>query len=426
MREVPWGFNIFGYVTGTFGQAWVTRTLMRVMDARDVPMCYRDMSVYDSRATTDPEYPDRECRGREMPYAVNLFSANPPACMLRMCIQWATLRPEKRFNAILPFWELPVLPEDWKRGLRMMDVVLAPSEFIAQTIAAEAPEVPIIRFPQAVFLPDDIAADRGRWGFAPDSVVFLCAFDVTSDIERKNPWGAIEAFERAFEPDSGPQLVIKLNSRDAGPEHQPLLNRLRDLVSRRADVSIIEEQLPYRGLLELYASCDALISLHRAEGLGLVLMEAMSLGKPVICTGWSGNMDFTSEENSCLVPYTLVPVTATHDAYRSEGFSRQPEWAEPDVDAAADWMRRLSEEPELRASLGERAAREMRIVRAQYEAAESLDKLKTFYEQRQRWEPAHAARAAAIRSTRRSGWAKLARRVPRAVWARAWKAVQRA
>lgn len=423
MPETLWGFNIFGYVTGMFGQAQVTRTMMRTIHAQDIPMCYRDMSVYDSRTTTAPEYLGRECQGREMPYAVNLFSANPPACMLRMYIQWATLRPEKQFNAILPFWELPILPEDWKRGLQMMDVVLAPSAFVAETVAAEAPGVPIIRFPQAVFLPNDVVADRERWGLSPDTVVFLSAFDVTSDIERKNPWAAIEAFERAFEPGDGAQLLIKLNAADAGPKHGFLLNRLRDLVSHRADMSIVDEHLPYRDLLELYASCDVLVSLHRAEGLGLVLMEAMTLGKPVICTGWSGNMDFTTEENSCLVPYEMVPVAATHDAYRAQGFSREPEWAEPNVVIAADWMRRLAEDPETRARLGSRAASDMKIRREAYELGDVFEEIRALYVDRSRWEPGHAARAAAIRGNRRMGWFALAKRVPGAAWRRAMSAL---
>lgn len=415
MREAPWGFNIFGYVTGTFGQAQVTRTMMRMMDARGLPMCYRDMSVYDARATTAPEYPDLECRGREMPYAVNLFSANPPACMVRMHIQWAMVRPERRFNAIVPFWELPVLPKEWKRGLQMMDAVLAPSEFVAETIAADAPGVPIIRFPQAVFLPEEIVADRARWGFAADAVIFLSAFDVTSDIERKNPWAAIEAFEQAFGPGDGARLVIKLNAADAGPGHGPLLKRLGELVSRRSDILIIDERLPYRDLLTLYASCDALVSLHRAEGLGLVLMEAMTLGKPVICTGWSGNMDFTTEANSCLVPWEMVPVTATHDAYRAEGFEREPHWAEPDVDAAASLMRRLAEDRQLRLQLGSRAAEDMRARRELYELGGAFDELRALYDNRSRWEPRHGARAAALARNRRAGWLGLMKRAGRVI-----------
>lgn len=121
----------------------------------------------------------------------------------------------------------------------------------------------------------------------------------------------------------------------------------------------MEQSLPYADVMRLYASCDVLVALHRSEGLGLHLMEAMSLGRAVVATGWSGNADFMTGANSVPVPFALVPVDALHPHYRLERSRPGQVWAEPDVDAAARSLRRLFDEPALREELGRQAARDM-------------------------------------------------------------------
>ena len=108
---------------------------------------------------------------------------------------------------------------------------------------------------------------------------------------------------------------------------------------------VVDEHLTYAEVLSLNASSDVYLSLHRAEGLGLNLLEAMSLGKPVVGTAWSGNTDFMTDENSCLVDYTLIPVVTDHPSYAADVVGEGQMWAEPDVESAARWLRRLAEEP---------------------------------------------------------------------------------
>lgn len=407
------GFNIFGYVTGEFGQAQATRHTLRMMLHRGYPVIYRDMSRYDGRATADAPYPERAAaRFAGLPYAINMFHANPPECALRMHIQWSHLRIEKRFNAMVPFWELPILPRTWKHGLRMMDMVLAPSLFVKETLERELPDVPIIHFPQAVSLPVDIKPDRARWKLPADHVVFLCSFDVTSDVERKNPWAAIRAYTQAFSPDDPSTLVIKINARHVRSEQRGPLAELARLAVRRNDLVVIDGDLPFRDLLTLYASCDVVVSLHRAEGLGLVLLEAMTLGKPVISTAWSGNMDFTTSANSCLVPYELVPVEATHPAYDRSLFDEGPLWAEPDSAAAAAAMRELADHEDVRHTMGTTAAADMTARRQEHLRAGAIDALLRFYENRGEWLPRHTQIAPDIRRHRRLGWLSLVSRAP--------------
>jgi glycosyltransferase involved in cell wall biosynthesis len=126
----------------------------------------------------------------------------------------------------------------------------------------------------------------------------------------------------------------------------------------------------------LYASCDVLVSLHRSEGLGLHLMEMMALGKPVIATAWSGNMDYSTESNSCLVGRDLIPVVSDHPTYSAEYVTGQPMWAEPRIEEAVAAMRRLHEDSSFRAALGGQAAEDMRRRREQYAACAVWDQVR--------------------------------------------------
>ena len=115
-------------------------------------------------------------------------------------------------------------------------------------------------------------------------------------------------------------------------------------------VLIINSYMPREQLHSLLSECQTYISLHRSEGYGLTLAEAMSLGKPVIATAYSGNMDFMNERNSILVPYEMV--TVGNDAFP---YPEDSHWAQPDIDFAANAMRELSSDESIRSRIGEQA-----------------------------------------------------------------------
>jgi glycosyltransferase involved in cell wall biosynthesis len=169
-------------------------------------------------------------------------------------------------------------------------------------------------------------------------------------------------------------LVVKLNNAGLWPHLQPLLDRLHQIAADDPRIVLIDRQLALPDLFSLYASCDVFVSLHRAEGLGLILMEMMSLGKPVIATAWSGNMDFTNSDNTCLVDYDMVPVQATLIPYQQE--SVRSEWANPRLATAVRWMRRLLAEPDLHRRIGQQAALDMRR-RAHADRSGILDEIQT-------------------------------------------------
>ncbi len=172
-------------------------------------------------------------------------------------------------------------------------------------------------------------------------------FDYLSTIQRKNPVGLIEAFKLAFAPGEGPQLLIKTINAPLRPlaEEEVLW-----AAHGRPDIHVIDRSLSGEELNGLMAACDCYVSLHRAEGFGLTMAEAMAIGKPVIGTGYSGNVDFMNAENSYLVDYTIGRVGPDCEIYPPEG-----EWADPSVEHAAQLMRRVYGDPEQAARIGARA-----------------------------------------------------------------------
>jgi glycosyltransferase involved in cell wall biosynthesis len=123
-----------------------------------------------------------------------------------------------------------------------------------------------------------------------------------------------------------------------------------------------DEAMSRDELLGLENAVDAFVSLHRAEGFGLGLAEAMFLGKPAIGTAYSGNLEFMNESNSCLVNFELVTLAEGDYLYADPRFR----WAEPDVEHAAHHMRRLVDDSAFRNRI---AAAGRQDVRARFTRA---------------------------------------------------------
>ncbi|HWF74033.1 MAG TPA: glycosyltransferase [Solirubrobacteraceae bacterium] len=247
-------------------------------------------------------------------------------------------------------WEVSAFPDRYAPAFDSLDEVWVGSRHVHDAVAARSP-VPVLAIPQPVSLAPG-AEHATAPADLPGGFRFLFAFDYLSVFERKNPLATIAAFARAFEPGAGATLVVK----SLNPEHDPAAHaRLRAAAAEHPDIQVIEERLSRAERDGLMAAADCYVSLHRAEGFGYTLAESMWLGKPVIATGYSGNVDFMSPENSYLVDHRLVPIGAGNDPYPPEGV-----WAEPDVDHAARLMREVFEGREAAAERGRRAAAEIR------------------------------------------------------------------
>ena len=256
-----------------------------------------------------------------------------------------------RFCVGVWFWELEQAPKTWRSGMPYVDEVWAGSRFVAEAIAARAPEtLPIRVLPCPVPAPDS-AADRSAFGLPEDKVVVLTAFDVRSGFTRKNPIAAVRAF-RLANADGQAIMVCKAAGIEGSPDQ---VEALREEIGSRGDVFLMTDWLAGSQMRRLIASADIVLSLHRSEGFGLLPAQAMAAGKAVVATGWSANLGFMTADNSLLVDYTLVPV---HDPQGLYGSGR---WAEPDVDDAAAKLKTLIDEVDLRRRLGKRAAEDVRV-----------------------------------------------------------------
>ncbi len=187
---------------------------------------------------------------------------------------------------------------------------------------------------------------RDHFSLPNDVFLFLMMLDLGSSMQRKNPLGAIEAYRRAVRPSDKAQLVIKVAHSTLFPKEFAQLSA----AAASVNAILLTDQLTEEETNSLSHACDAYLSLHRAEGFGFTLAEAMQRARPVIATGWSGNLDFMSASNSYLVNSHLISVGSTCNIY-----SQMPEsmWADPDLNHAAHYIRHVLDEREESSHRGE-------------------------------------------------------------------------
>ena len=226
---------------------------------------------------------------------------------------------DRRYNIGAWAWELPRFPDRWYDRFAYYDEIWVGSSFIASAIAPISP-IPVIRIPP-VLAPITRGAHDGTprdWKRRRDEFLFLFMFDVHSHIARKNPLAVIEAFRRAFRPSEPVRLMLKcVNAASDSAGFATLRNR-----AAGAAIDIHDGYVPSHQVRSLMSSCDAYVSLHRSEGIGLTIADAMGLGKPVIATGWSGNTDFMNVSNAFPVGFRLVEIeqnVGPYDAGRNLG-----------------------------------------------------------------------------------------------------------
>jgi glycosyltransferase involved in cell wall biosynthesis len=252
---------------------------------------------------------------------------------------------QDRYTIGFWFWELPRFREEWFSTFGFVDEVWVASEFGRRALLPHSP-VPVVRMPLPIVVPGFAPVPRAELGIPADATAFLFMFDVSSQFERKNPLAVIRAFREADVANRA-VLVLKLTNAAFDPD---AVRRIRHEIEG-LPVVLLEGHMDRPRVVGLVATCDCYVSLHRSEGLGLTLAEAMAVGKPVIGTAYSGNLDFMTADNSFLVPATTVALARDHGPY-PVGF----EWAEPDLDEAARLIRRVVDDPDTARLVGARAA----------------------------------------------------------------------
>lgn len=314
-------------------------------------------AIVDVYGLNEPE-PDTEVE--LMPYVesttrkLNIYHINGDEVNQALATLAYSSAPSVSYNVIYPAWELANYPKVWARELERFDEVWAPSHFIKKGISAVV-QRPVIHMPLAceVFLSN--FQGRRVFGIPENAFVYLFFFDLRSYSSRKNPEAVLAAFRRLLKcrPYAKCVLVLKVSGAEIAPDtYEKLRKEVMDLHDR---VIFIAKTLTDNEAKNLIRCSDCFVSLHRSEGFGRGLAEAMYLGKPVIATGYSGNMDFTSSDTTMLVDYTLIPVERNKYPHWAGQF-----WAEPDLDQAVQHMAKVYDDPYYARKLGQKASLKIR------------------------------------------------------------------
>ncbi len=338
------GVNLAGYFRTETGVGQIGRLLADVVRASGLPY----VTVTSTRSLSRQQAEFTEQAG-EIRYPITIASIN--ADQFPAWANEAGSLLAGRYTIGVWAWEVEDFPDSFDTAIGLVDEIWAISEFVRDAIARKTDKpVHVIPYPVPE-LARTAELDRDALGIGDDPYL-LYMFDYFSVFDRKNPVGLVEAFTTAFADGEGPALVIKsVNGGRFRSEREQLLSACRG----RSDIHLIEDYLDADVVHALITHCAAYVSLHRAEGLGLTMSEAMSAGRPVIATGYSGNLDFMTPDNSLLVGYRSVEIPASARPY-----GPPTRWAEPDPAEAVRQLRWVHEHPAEAAELGLRAQEGMR------------------------------------------------------------------
>lgn len=329
--KFPKGVNLIGNIKGSSGLGQSARLLAEELESTQYPIDIVQHSISDKLNISDTTYDNKLVKtGR---YGINIFHIN----MHEFATAYAQLGKELwdgHYNIGFWLWELEEFPEEWIPCINLLDEIWTPAEFVSESIRKKT-DKPVVTVPYHVTAPTDEFYNRAYFKLPEQQFLFLMLFDSGSMIERKNPTAVIEAFKQAFDRTENVGLVIKMNG-----YHEADVKYIRSLLEGYEHIYIVTDSFSKVEVNSLIRAVDVVVSLHRAEGFGLVLAEAMLNETPCIATNWSANTEFMNEEVACMVNYHLIMLEKEIGPYTPGNH-----WAEPDVEQAAGFMKRLYEDP---------------------------------------------------------------------------------
>jgi glycosyltransferase involved in cell wall biosynthesis len=340
VTRAPLGVNVSGYLDTESGMGEAARESIRSLEAAGIPLALNN--VPSLLRAGDPSYRHAFVLSHPHPFnLVHLNADNMPAFAARRGPAYF----KDRYTIGYWFWELASLPADWVMYSGYVDEVWTATDF-GLTAVRERCRVPARRMRLPIVLPPLPPHGRAHFGIPDGPVMFLYIFDVSSQMERKNPVAAIRAFKRAGLPRDAAVLVLKFTN---GEYDRAGVQRLHEEASG-LNVVMLDGYVDRPDLCALINTADCYLSPHRSEGFGMTILEAMRLGKPAIATAYSAPVDFMTRENSYLLDFTLVPLTRRYGPYPVGAV-----WAEPDIGHAAQLIRDVVEHPAEAAARGQRA-----------------------------------------------------------------------
>lgn len=329
----PHGINLIASIQGDFGLGQSSRLIANVLEHMDF-----EYGIYNFITPQSANYSNHSFDSKminELKYDINLIHINP------LEMEWLYLKQSKenwdyRYNIAFWLWELEEFPDEWTRYFPFLDEIWTPSEFVSESIRKKT-NLPVKTMPYYVTVITEDKYNRKYFDLPEDKFLFLTMYDMNSVKERKNPNGVIRAFKEAFsKEDERVGLVVKINGGDTAE-----VDKIKMQLKGYKNIYFFVENMQKIEVNGLINCADVFVSLHRAEGFGLVMAEAMLLGVPVIATNWSSNVEFMNPDVACMVEAELVELKEDYGP-----FKKGNRWAEPDIEQASGYMVRLFEDGE--------------------------------------------------------------------------------
>lgn len=329
------GVNLYGLFTTNVGLGQGARLYGKALMESgtphvfiDIPLSWNESVGHDERSFL-PYLSCSPC------YNISIMHINPDN-YLQALEDFSDGEFDRHYNIGVWLWELEDIPKEWIPAFAYFDEIWVPSHFVYDAVAKVSP-VPVTLIPYGIEAPVAPQCSRATFGLPEDDFLVLCMYDAFSMSARKNPQAALDAFFEAFGRDNAAaKLVLKM--RDAGEEE---IASIREHIGPANNVILFTKELEKEEVNSLISCCDVFMSLHRSEGFGLVMAEAMYLGVPVVTTNWSANTEFANKDVACMVDCDFVPVESYHIYH-----DLHARWADPNVAEAAAYLRVLFDDAE--------------------------------------------------------------------------------
>lgn len=355
----PNGVNLIGSIRGESGLGQSSRLVADALNASGLSFTILNYDPLSTLRQTDHSW-DTKMSSNAL-YNINLIHINPHD----LAVAYRQLDKaiwDNRYNIGFWLWELEQFPSEWLPTLNLLDEVWTPSDFAGLGLR-KVTEKPVYTVPYPISAPIDPSLGRSFFSLPVDQFLFLSMYDCNSFMDRKNPLGAIQSYKKAFPKEQeNCGLVIKINH----PQKSDLRQLQKELEGYH-NIYFIIDALSKVEVNSLIACADVFISLHRSEGFGLPVAEAMLLGTPVIATNWSSTTEFMNEDTACLVGYDFITISKDIGPYKAGN-----RWAEPHIDEAAKYMNLLYRDRSFAATLAVNAQKSIQKQFSLQSAAEMI------------------------------------------------------
>lgn len=337
------GINLIGNIKADTGIGQSTRLVADILSNSGIEYSVCNYFQLPGGSMTDTTY-DEKISG-ELPYNINLIHVNASEFTVAY-MQLGKKVWDNRYNIAFWLWELEEFPDEWVGCIDLVDEIWTPAEFVSESIRKKTSK-PVKTIPYSVKAPTDDQFDRKHFNLPEDKFLFFMMYNSGSIMERKNPIGTLEAFKAAFgKDDDKVGLVIKINEMEDSSE----ISGIKAFFDGYKNIYFITENMSKIEVNSLVKAVDVLVSLHRAEGFGLGMAEAMLVGTPTIATNWSANTEFMNSDVACMVNYELIEIKEDYGLFK-KGYR----WADADINQASEYMKKLYQDRKFGKDMADKA-----------------------------------------------------------------------